>query len=385
MDAERARSQGLQTNTKAKYTRIFRIWKEFLGSIGFCAATDPFLVHLSPEHRTRLIGAFAHAIRQAEFSAHRDTPLASATVRDTIASLSATFVEHDRPDPTINIHGKTHRILRLQLSAYRHTDPAVKHQRALTIDFILKLYFHQATPVDVCLGPLAILAFFFAMRSCEYLTITGERRTKLLRVQDLRFFQDRTDITHDHTTNHLADIICITFRDQKNGEKDEAITLSRTSDPIMCPVCQGACIVNKILNIPGTNTSSAINTYMSGTQTYTLKAETAIKRVRTLATTLGRDHLGYDPLDIGLHSIRSAAAMAMILSGVPNYMVMLIGRWKSDAFLIYIRKQVAEFTKTVSQKMITTTTFFHPPDNTPAFTSRSTMAGRDAHATAHLT
>ena len=89
---------------------------------------------------------------------------------------------------------------------------------------MLKLYFHQATPVDACLGPLAtILAFFFAMRSCEYLTITGERRTKLLRVQDLRFFQDRTDITHDNTTNHLADIICIMFRDQKNGEKDKAM------------------------------------------------------------------------------------------------------------------------------------------------------------------
>ena len=98
------------------------------------------------------------------------------------------------------------------------------------------------------------------MRSCEYLTIAGERCTKLLRVQDLRFFQDRTDITHDYTNNHLADIIYITFRDQKNGEKDETITLSRTSDPIMCPVCQGAGIVNKILNIPGTNTSSAINT-----------------------------------------------------------------------------------------------------------------------------
>jgi hypothetical protein len=155
----------------------------------------------------------------------------------------------------------------------------------------------------------------------------------------------------------------------------------------MCPVRQGACIVNRILAIPGQTADSTINTYQSGNHTYTLKSETAIKRVRKLATALGSDQLGHDPLDIGLpvHSIRSAAAMAMTLSGVPNYMVMLIGRWKSDAFLIYIRKQVAEFTKSVSQKMITTTTFFHPPANTTAFTSQSTMAGRDAHATAHLT
>jgi len=141
--------------------------------------------------------------------------------------------------------------------------------------------------------------------------------------------------------------------------------------------------VNRILDIPGTTPAAEINTYWSGSRTYTLKSDTAIKRIRQLATTL--DHLGYEPHEIGLHSIRSAAAMAMILSRVPNYMVMLIVRWKSDAFLIYIRKQVAEFTKSISQKMITTTTFFHPPPaNTPAFTSRSTMARREAHATAHL-
>ena len=79
--------------------------------------------------------------------------------------------------------------------------------------------------------------------------------------------------------------------------------------------------------------------------------------------------------------------MAMVLAGVPTYMVMLIGRWKSDAFLTYIRKQVAEFSNTVSMQMIIVTSFFHPPDSqhlhTP-FTSRYTLAGREAQATAAI-
>jgi hypothetical protein len=77
--------------------------------------------------------------------------------------------------------------------------------------------------------------------------------------------------------------------------------------------------------------------------------------------------------------------MAMVLAGVPTYMVMLIGRWRSDAFLTYIRKQVAEFSSTVSCRMITITTFFHPPDETNLhvpFTSRLTLAGREAQAMA---
>ena len=51
----------------------------------------------------------------------------------------------------------------------------------------------------------------------------------------------------------------------------------------------------------------------------------------------------------------------MILAGVPTYMVKLIGRWKSDAFLTYIRKQVADFSNNMSRNMIRFMTFFTLP------------------------
>jgi hypothetical protein len=37
---------------------------------------------------------------------------------------------------------------------------------------------------------------------------------------------------------------------------------------------------------------------------------------------------------------------------------MILGRWSSDAFLHYIRKQVQEFSKGISQKMISNERFF---------------------------
>ena len=43
----------------------------------------------------------------------------------------------------------------------------------------------------------------------------------------------------------------------------------------------------------------------------------------------------------------------MFLGGCPVFMIMLIGRWSSDAFMRYIRKQIKEFSQDVSQKMIT--------------------------------
>ena len=72
--------------------------------------------------------------------------------------------------------------------------------------------------------------------------------------------------------------------------------------------------------------------------------------------------LGLHPEDIGLHSLRASAAMAMYLNGIPVYTIMLLGRWSSDAFLRYIRKQVTEFSNGVSRKMIQNPRFHHMPD-----------------------
>jgi hypothetical protein len=378
--AEGARARGLQIDSKKKHSRAFIRWTAFIQSIGI--ANDPFLDNFLPSQRTRLVGAFAHAVRTAEYSRNRNHPLAASTVRDTISALSAAFAENDRDDPVLNSQGKTHRILQLQFTSYRNDDPAPKSQRALTLDFIIRVFLEQGTPVDCCFGPLLVLAFFFALRSCEYLTVTGPRKTKLLRVRDIRFFLNKADITHNLASLHRADIVCVTFQDQKNGEKSETITMSCTNDPIACPVIQAATIVNRVLTIPGATPDSSINTYRSGNITFQLSSATALTRLRKKADEIGPEILGHDPDDIGLHSARSAAAMAMILAGTPTYMVMLIGRWKSDAFLAYIRKQVAEFSNQVSSNMIRIMTFFHPP--TTALVSRTTIAGREAQAMATL-
>jgi len=50
--------------------------------------------------------------------------------------------------------------------------------------------------------------------------------------------------------------------------------------------------------------------------------------------------------------------MAMYLGGDPVFTIMLLGRWSSEAFLRHIRKQVQEFSKGVSQRMITNENFY---------------------------
>ncbi len=66
--------------------------------------------------------------------------------------------------------------------------------------------------------------------------------------------------------------------------------------------------------------------------------------------------------------------MAMFLAGVPVFTIMLLGRWSSDAFLRYIRRKVQEFSKGVSDKMISNEHFFTVSSVTSDTTSMENRA-----------
>ena len=85
-------------------------------------------------------------------------------------------------------------------------------------------------------------------------------------------------------------------------------------------------------------------------------------KLRSAVAAMGEKRLGFTADDIGCHSIRSGGGMAMKLAKVSSYTIMIVGRWKSTAFLAYIRKQVAEFSMDISSLMITHGNFFTTPD-----------------------
>jgi hypothetical protein len=54
--------------------------------------------------------------------------------------------------------------------------------------------------------------------------------------------------------------------------------------------------------------------------------------------------------------------MGMFLAGTPVYTIMLMGRWSSDAFMRYIRKQVLSLSHGIAMKMLTFEEFYTVPD-----------------------
>ena len=71
-------------------------------------------------------------------------------------------------------------------------------------------------------------------------------------------------------------------------------------------------------------------------------------------------------MDIGTHSLRSGAAMALFLADCSVVKIMILGRWSSTAFMKYIRPQVLEWTTGMAQLMLNTTDFRHVDNSTTA-------------------
>ena len=73
--------------------------------------------------------------------------------------------------------------------------------------------------------------------------------------------------------------------------------------------------------------------------------------LRAPARKIEFQRLGFHAHEMGSHSLRSGGAMTLHQSHVSDSTIKIIGRWRSDAFLIYLQGQVANFTKGVSKTM----------------------------------
>ena len=66
----------------------------------------------------------------------------------------------------------------------------------------------------------------------------------------------------------------------------------------------------------------------------------------------GTQEFDFSARDIGNKSLRSGAAMEMFMMNYGATRIMILGRWKSTAFLKYIRSQTLEWTDNMSQDLI---------------------------------
>ena len=208
------------------------------------------------------------------------------------------------------------------------------------------------TAPAVC-SDLAIAAWFFAMRGCEFTKSPTTGKTLPIRIADVTF-RDKKKKLIPNTSSKIftAEYVTIIFRDQKNGRKIEARTMRGTGETILCPILRWASIVDRLLRHNAHQSSEVYWLPTTGKRRHAITTKFFADTLKSTCSVLGGHAVfGFGPDDIGSKSIRSGAAMALFLSDVSVAKVMILGRWASDAFLDYIRPQVLEWTSDMSLSM----------------------------------
>lgn len=346
-------SEGAVTGgTHESQARSWRRFKEYLDSIGL--SHDYYLDSFTRAQQHKIMCAFAMAMRQARFSGPAYDQLAEGTIRGTISNVCSTFRDSGRLNPTKDDDGQLSFILSRLFRAFRNEDPNEVQQKAVPPCVVLAIARLNQSETQKANGQLTRLAFFFAMRSREYSKVpkAEQGRTKILALRNLRFIRDGKVMSHDDPELEQADCLAITFEMQKKEEKNDTVHHKATRDQTMCPVQAGAELVRRIRSYPNTDDDTPISALRVGSRITHVTGKQLANVLKDTVRAMGEDVLNIKADEVGTHSLRSAAAMAMFLGGLPVYLIMLMGRWSSDAFLRYIRKQVEQFSHDVSSKMI---------------------------------
>lgn len=307
------------------------------------------------------------ALRQARFSRATYDTLVEGTIRSAISYVAQTFRENDRSNPTRDEDGELGRLLSRQFRSFRNSDPSPRQQKAIPICVLIELSKLSFTETQRSIHQLANGAFFFAMRSCEYLSVSQaeKRRTDIIRLNNIRFFRAGVEMSHINPNLTSADSVSITFEWQKKDERSETVTHLSTDHPLLSPPKLWATIVRRIRSYHGSNDDTPVSAVWRNNRIEHISSKEMIQALQAAVDSIGEDNLGIKKEDIGTHSIRSGAAMAMYLGDCPVFSIMMIGRWSSDAFLRYIRKQVEQFSHNISKRMIQNQFFRHIPDVQP--------------------
>ncbi len=93
----------------------------------------------------------------------------------------------------------------------------------------------------------------------------------------------------------------------------------QTDDPVLCPIIQWANIVSQIWGYQGTTPSTPVSTFSLHGKLIHLMSKDIKTALHNGVVGFGEAKLRIDRTEIGRHSIRSSATMAMYLGGIPIF------------------------------------------------------------------
>ncbi len=156
-------------------------------------------------------------------------------------------------------------------------------------------------------------------------------------MHNIQFFKDSAILLHSHPDLEFLDCVSLTFERQNRQDKNDTVTHEATGNLVLCPIRFAAGLVRCMGSYLGTSSNTNVSAYMSNGSVNHVMSLQVINALCNTVSAIREARLGIAKHEIGTHSIRLGAAMAMYLGECLVYTIMLISRWSSNVFLWYIR------------------------------------------------
>ena len=310
----------------------WRQWSRFCGWLG--VPTD--LVNITDP--IPILQLFAERVRSGVLAAGGGR-VTKGTVEGYLRAVAQIYASVGAQDPRLDAVGKLDFRLKRQFAAYRKEDPPSWRVRPIPLQLLHHVYehLHGGDARHAAVADLAYIAFFFLLRPGEYCDGGDESDSTPFRLRDVTFYIGNrrvSALTASAQQIRDATYVSLFFTTQKNGIKGEAIGHGKSGHPTACPVQRIGARV-RYLQSRGARPDAPLSSIYFQGKWRSIKSTEITSALRASATSIG-DTVGLRPKEISARSLRAGGAMALLLGKVDTDTIKLVGRWRSDAMLVYL-------------------------------------------------
>ena len=348
--------------------KIFGVWCSFCKELNVPVTLNG----LQPEQKLGYLLVFGLRYRKGGQKGH---PVRYKTVCNALQAVGQGISNMGFPDPRRDpTTGEFHTLLDAFYKSLQRDDDPDSRSYPANILIIRELY--EVLDIDhAVMGvlnkqiiDLIIVAFFWLLRPAEYLNSPdAESRSQAFRLCDVTFtirgkvYPAPTAPLNDERDVAAIQAASLTFTDQKNAVKGEQVSQSANNDPDLCPAKALGRVCLHLLQHdapPTTPLYMHFNSHPTKNDWYRITPQYVTNALRHSANRL-QASTGIDPKLISARSLRPGGATALLCANIDRDAIMLLGRWKSDAMLRYLRIQA--LSPGFSQKMLDHGAYtFHP-------------------------
>jgi len=355
------------TKTNKARDSIFGLWTAFCDSLG----VRPDLQDIR-DREAKLSYLLVFGMRYRRSGAKRllqdtplDKPVAADTVANALLAVGKGITDLGQPDPRKEVHGSgnNHPLLAAFLHGLKRTDDPSKRSYPANVPVIrgmakeLDTQHPTAGNANQHVIDLCIVAFYWLLRPAEYThTASPESRSQAFRLRDIAFhvgekLYSATDASLNDVDIGTVTAATLTFTDQKNCVRGEQVSQRATNDPLMCPAKAlfRLTLHQRLHNAP--NDIPLCDYYDNAGNRSSITSKWITNGLRWSAKALFGE-TGIDPKLMTARSLRPGGATALLCANIDSDVIMLLGRWKSNAMFRYLRIQAHIHSDNFAQRML---------------------------------